>query len=314
MATSTPSNVQLSPEELGLLRILSDPALWAKLELKWDARWYQAEILRCKARKIVIRAGRRAGKTDALCVMAIYHAYLQPNKGQKPSYRVLYVAPYESQVNEFFTRVRELISNSENVSASVVRDVRNPHEIEFANGSVIKGMSAGSRTGKGAANIRGQWADLLILDEAAYLTSQDVNTLLALQLEDPNRIRVVAASTPIGGDNHFRRWCVNKELGWQEFHYPTWVNPNWNAEMEAQLREEFPGDAYALEVAAEFTSESSSVFIRQHVEHAIQLGRDIGLKYETGSNEKAGPRVLGVDWDKRYLSLRHELLGTPKAA
>lgn len=297
----------LSPEELGLLQILADPVLWARVELNWEARWYQAEILRSRARKIVVRAGRRVGKTDTLCVFALYHAFVQPNRGSGAGYRVLYVAPYESQINEFFSRVRELMTGSENLTASVVRDVKNPHEIEFANGSLIRGMSAGSRTGKGAANIRGQRADLLILDEAAYLTSADVNTLMALVLEDPGRIRVVAASTPSGGDNHFRRWCLNKELGWQEFHYPSWVNPSWSPEMEVELREELPGDAFTLEVAAEFATESTGVFLRQYVERAIEKGRELGLSYAE-IRDKAGPRVLGVDWDKYSSSTNMVLL------
>jgi len=289
---------QLTKEELDLLTILSDPALWAKVELDWDARWYQKEILSSKSRKIVVRAGRRTGKTDALCIFALYHAYIQLNRGKDPGYRVLYIAPYESQVNEFFSRIRELMSNSENLLASVVRDVRNPHEIELANGSIIRGMSAGSKTGKAAANVRGQKADLLVLDEASYLLDKDVNTLLAIQLQDPQRIKIIAASTPSGREDHFKRWCLNKDLGWHEFHYPSWVNPNWNPEMEAELREELPGEAYTLEVAAEFGSEDKGVFLRQYVELAIKRGRDIGLKYSDAPPERKGPRVLGCDWDK----------------
>ncbi len=303
---------KFSEEELSLLQILADPVVWAKIELNWEARWYQAEILHCKARKIVIRAGRRVGKSEALAVFALYHAYVQPNKGNEPGYRVLYVAPYESQVNEFFSRVRELLSNSDNLVASVVHDVKSPHEIEFANGSIIRGMSAGSKTGKGAANIRGQRADLLIMDEAAYLTAADINTLMAIQLQDPRRIRIIAASTPAAGENYFRRWCLNKDLGWKEFHYPSWVNPNWGPEMEAELREELSGDAFELEAAAEFSNAASGVFLREFVERAIARGREFGLKY-TDMPQKQGPRVLGVDWDKTYLSLRRELLENPKA-
>lgn len=303
MATlNTNVNVQITEEELNLLRVLLDPVLWARVEMNWKARSYQAEILHCQDKKIVIRAGRRMGKTDTLCIKSLHHAYTQSNKGNKeePGYRVLYVAPYESQVNEFFSRLRELISRSSNLQASVVRDVKNPHHnIEFANGSIIRGMSAGSSSGKGAVNIRGQKADLLILDEAAYLRSTDVSTLMALQLENPKYFKVIAASTPAGGDNHFRQWCVNKDLGWKEFHFPGYLNPNWSPEMEAELREEFPGVTFDLEVLAEFTTESTTVFPRRFVEAAIGRGREIGLEYHDESfKDKKGPRVLGVDWNK----------------
>lgn len=298
-ATQAKPAEQLTPEELALLEVLLDPVAWAKAEYGWDARWYQAKIARCKDRKVVVRAGRRAGKTDTLATLALYHAYLQPNGRPGQSYRVLYVAPYESQVNEFFSRLREFINASQNIKLSVVRDVHNPHqEIELANGSLIRGMSAGSRSGRGAVNIRGQRADYLILDEADYLEARDITTLMALILEDPGRIKVIAASTPSGGDTHFRRWCLNKELGWTEFHYPTWVSPMWNKEMEAELREELTGEAYRLEVGAEFGEQEFGVFQKQFLDLAVGLGKELGVAYIAPTAPRRGPRVLGVDWDK----------------
>lgn len=315
-------SVALTVEEQEVLRILRDPVLWANAECGWEARWYQGEILGCRAKKIVVRAGRRIGKTDALITKAIHSGYTQPNRdpNAKPDddgkvhYRVLYVAPYESQVDEFFLRLRELIASSPNLKVSVIRDVKNPHEIELANGTIIKGMSAGSKSGKGASNTRGQKADILIMDEADYLTDKDITTLLAIRLQDPTRIEMIVASTPSGRRSHYYRWCKHKYLGWTEFHYPSWVNPTWDAAMEQELRDELPGEGYVHEVEAEFGEEEFGVFQKRFLDLAKAMGEDLGFEYNFKKPPvRAGPRVLGVDWDK-HLSLRRELLETPKAA
>lgn len=296
--------ITLTPEEQKLLDILTDSILWAKIEFNWDARWYQEEILRPQSRKIVVRAGRRAGKTDALVIKALHCAYIQPNRDfsridedGKSYYRVLYVAPYESQVNEFFGRLRELIARSANLKASIVRDVKNPHEIQFANGTIIKGMSAGSKSGKGASNVRGQPADVLIMDEADYLADKDISTLLGIILEDPERIWMIAASTPSGRRSYFYRWCTNKKLGWTAFHYPSWVNPNWSESMEQELRDELPGEAFKHEVEAEFGEAEYGVYQHQFIDLALALGKELELVYGK-PEQRNGPRVLGVDWDK----------------
>lgn len=60
-------------EKRNLQKIVQDPVLWAKAfirifnpqtkkEQAWEARWYQAEMLRDKSVKKVYRCGRRTGK------------------------------------------------------------------------------------------------------------------------------------------------------------------------------------------------------------------------------------------------------------
>ena len=48
-----------------------DPVLWAKVYLNWQARDYQLTILRTakKSLKLVLRLGRRLGKTECMCVL-----------------------------------------------------------------------------------------------------------------------------------------------------------------------------------------------------------------------------------------------------
>ena len=63
--------------------VTDNPVLWAKVYLDWEARDYQFAILTegKKSKKLVLRLGRRLGKTDDMCVLILWFAYTQYNKG-----------------------------------------------------------------------------------------------------------------------------------------------------------------------------------------------------------------------------------------
>ena len=167
----TASKKKLSPtEEAKLRKIMSDPVLWAQAFLvarnaaektfgPWKARDYQVEMLRDPSLRIVYRLGRRLGKTETMVVSGFHKAFTHRN------YRILYVTPYENQVNLIFMRMRELIHDSPLLKNEVVKMKNSPYTIEFKNGSVIMGFTTGASSGSGAASIRGQRADWIFCDE-----------------------------------------------------------------------------------------------------------------------------------------------------
>ena len=81
------------------------------------------------------------------------------------NYRVLFITPYENQVELVFRRMREIIAESPLVKKEVVRIKSSPYTVEFSNGSVILGFTTGAASGSGAASVMGQRADWLFLDE-----------------------------------------------------------------------------------------------------------------------------------------------------
>lgn len=83
----------------------------------------------------------------------------------RKNFRVLYITPYENQVNLIFMRIKEIIHDSPLIKAEVVRMKSSPYMVEFKNGSVIMGFTTGASSGSGASSIRGQRADLIMLDE-----------------------------------------------------------------------------------------------------------------------------------------------------
>jgi replicative DNA helicase len=87
--------------------------------------------------------------------------------------------------------------------------------------------------------------------------------------------------------------CTNKKLGWKEFHHPIMVHPEWNNEMEAELRQIFTNEAaWEHEELAEFGTEVTGVFNKAHIDRARK-------DYEyTEFPFYPALRTIGVDWDK----------------
>ena len=150
--------------------VTDNPILWAKVYLDWEARDYQFAIVTegKKSRKLVLRLGRRLGKSDSMCVLILWFAYTQYNKGPNNQYDIIIATPYETQIDLIFKRLHQLIETSPLLTGLLSRDVH--HNICFnINGitSNILGLTAGANNSSGGANsTRGQRADVIILDEA----------------------------------------------------------------------------------------------------------------------------------------------------
>lgn len=311
--------VLYSEEDLEVAESLYDPVRWAWRNFNWEPRVsreefgavrYQEMMLRCTAKRKALRLGRQSGKTEAICVLMLFKAFVNEN------YKVLVITPYRSQIELIFKRIKELIFQSTDLSNSVKREVANPyHEIELFNGSYIRGFTSGSKTSQGAGAVRGQPADMIVLDEADYLTTDDINAVVAILNSRPH-CELYASSTPTGRRDHFYRWC-QKAPNYREFHFPSYVIPHWNEELEEELRASLTEAGYVHEILAEFGEEEEGVFQVKYREAAEQdyFYRDItpdNQKYVVGigvdwNSSSIGTEIYIVVWDKttqRFLGAR----------
>lgn len=326
--------------ELDLLAININPIKWAKAYLNWESRDYQDIMLETMRdmKLTTLRLGRRLGKSETMVISILWHAFVQPNKGPNNQYDILIICPYDEQVDLIFKRLAQLIETSDALKGSIKKDVH--HRLVFHNGTVIRGLTAGSKSSTGAANTRGQRADLIVLDEVDYMGEDDITNIVNIRNEAPERIKIIAASTPSGDRSMYYRWCTestksyeynreeseiqnkpiytlkhNKEgNGWAHVHAPSTVNPElmktnpdtgktYLDELKATLTDM----RYIQEVLAEFGESEMGVYQKQYIDRAIELGKTINLSYEETDYKKRGPRILGVDWDDST-SLLGELL------
>jgi replicative DNA helicase len=202
---------------------------------------------------------------------------------------IMFVAPYLSQVKDFFTRLREHVYNNPELAAEVESDVSTPFfRMELKSGMKILGFSAGSN---GASSLRGQKADFIILDEMDYLDQESIDTIVALLMEHAE-VEMIAASTPSGRREYFYDFCMNR-MDFKEFYYPSMANPSWGPRMEAELRSIYRTEtAWKHEIEAEFGEASTSVFQFKYLEAASSPYR-----YEHMKPVSTSVYVMGVDWN-----------------
>ena len=99
----------MGKEDMDFANFLFNPVLWTRTELSWNARWYQDLMLKCSAFRKVSRIGRRAGKTEAICVSMLHYAYTHENVS------VLVIAPYKNQVGLIFDKLDQFLGKSDSL-------------------------------------------------------------------------------------------------------------------------------------------------------------------------------------------------------
>ena len=114
----------MSQEDLEFANFLFNPSLWTKTELAWNARWYQDYMLQCSAFRKVSRIGRRAGKTETICIRMLHYAYTNE------TVTVLVIAPYKNQVGLIFDKLDQFLGKSDSLKASIKRNTKNPYRVE----------------------------------------------------------------------------------------------------------------------------------------------------------------------------------------
>lgn len=224
--------------------------------------------------------------------------------------------PYDNQARLIFDQLKTFIDNNPVLRESVSSMTKNPYVVQFKNKSIIRLFTAGTRSGSEGGSLRGQKASWLYMDEVDYMTDKDFEAIYAITFEAPKRIGVMVASTPTGRRGMFHKLCTQMQLnmdvkrnennfydmrtydrheaeGWQEFYYPTMVNPEWDEKMERELRMQFSEVAYEHEVLAEFGTEMVGVFNKDYIDEAASNGYALHKERQHG-----GPIAIGIDWDK----------------
>lgn len=250
-------------------RLIGEP-LWA----------HQLELARSEARFRTVCAGRQVGKSRTLAVIALHHAFTQPNS------RVLLISAGEDAAKDLLAEVAGL-AQSPLLGASVEED--DSAKVVLSNGSVIRCVPASHR------RARGKSIDLLILDEACFIPEEIWDAAKFVILARPGS-RVVMASTPYGKLDRFfaRHYRLGRDGrdGYASFHWPSSVSPVVDQALLAEWAETDAPRIYRREVLAEWVDEAGAYFTSAELESATvdaelvppERGRELGQV------------VGGVDW------------------
>lgn len=266
--------------------ILFDPVSWAHAEFGWSPRFYQKEMLSCTSTKKLYRLGRRTGKTEAMVIETLYN--LATNK----NFTILIIAPYERQVTRFFDEMHKFILKSGTLKGSLSRYTKTPSRMDFQNGSKVLGFSVGADVGSGSDKVRGQDANLIIIDEIDTIEDADIDAVMAI-LASHKDCKLIAATTPRGWRRKFYTYVTNKNLGYKEFWFISAESPEWTEDTEKYFKASNDAATYGHEYLADFAELEDGVFKAKYINASI----------EDYSIEHSGPRpscdyIMGVDWNK----------------
>ena len=133
-------------------------------------------------------------------------------------------------------------------------------------------------------------------------------------------IGITCSSTPLGKRSHFYRMCTDPSMNYSQHFHPSTHNPNWNDQMEAELRAQLTAEGYVHEVLAEFGTQETGVFDKDKKDASMKvlnyayneldffqqkniieknLEQPEMLMYNRSFKAPANIfRTMGVDWDK----------------
>lgn len=210
----------------------------------------QAEFVDSKAKRIIIRAGRRSGKTVGIAIKAII-AFLEGR-------RVLYAAPTSEQTDRFWYEVTTALGEAIQAGAFVL----NKSERYIEKPGTLNRIKA--KTAWDADSLRGDYADLLILDEW-QLTNEDAWEVVgapmmidhngdAVFIYTPPSLRSAGISKAHDPRHAAKMYKTAGEDGtgrWARFHFTSYDNPHLSPEGLAEVLKDMSQTAHRQEILAE---------------------------------------------------------------
>jgi phage terminase large subunit-like protein len=238
----------------------------------------QKAFIDSKAKRKIIVAGRRGGKTTGAAMLAAFRAM----DGQ----RVLEAAPLSDQTNAFWESVKGFFA--EPIARKVIKKNETDRLLEFPNGGRIR-----CKTAHDADSLRGDYADLLILDEYSFM-EPDAWKLVGMPMLADNDGDAVFIFTPNRRNHAFVLYneAMSDESGrWQTWHFTSLDNPYLSADALADLKADMTDDAYRQEILAEFLEGEGAVF--RNINNCMKA------QPSTPDAHKGHYIIAGVDWAKQ---------------
>ena len=233
-------------EENRALRMLaSSPTKFCSLVLDFKPFPYQMKMLEDPSKNIIVCAARRVGKSLVMANKALWFAFCHPGSS------VLIVASTQRQSMLMFDKLLDCISKSELLQESVVRKTRTL--LTFTNGSRIVALPCG-RNGR---TLRGESADLIIVDEAAFVPEDVILSVMMPMLATTDGTMIMM-STPYDR-GHFFYKAFNMPL-WSKYRFKTADNPLVKKEWLEQQREMLGERRFKQEYLAEFVDDEETYF------------------------------------------------------
>lgn len=279
----------------------------------------QRAFIDCPKKRILIRAGRRSGKTVGVGILAV-RRFLA---GQ----RVLYGAPTQDQVERFWATVCQALQTP--IQAGLLNKNETRHSIELTGSE----RRIRAKTCWSSDTLRGDYADCLILDEFQLMNEDTWGTVGAPMLADnngdaafiytPPSLRSRSVSKANDPQHAAKLWTrIAHDSRWARFHFTSFDNPHVSKVALDDLTGDMTSLAYRMEIMAEdideapgalwtrATLDSSRVLRQPERIDRIVIGVDPSA---TSTGDEAGVVTVGCADGHGYVLADDSLQGSPLA-
>lgn len=248
------------------------PSAFVERLLEDDPWKFQVDPLDSRANRQAWACARQIGKTR-MCAWRGLHKPVTT-----PGTTTLITAPTQRQSSELFDQVKTEITNSPLPDAAwdIERETRTT--IEFKNGSRVLCLP----TGVDGKTIRGYTADLIIVDEAAFVGRAIYEDVLEPMLATTGGTMILA-STPFGTSGFF--YDAFHDEDWYAFRESMHASPLIDEEYIERQKRTKSNITYQQEVLGEFV-ESADAFLPRSLIKSCTVG---------GVEQQTDECYLGVD-------------------
>jgi hypothetical protein len=215
---------------------------------------WQRDLLRSRAKQMLLLCCRQAGKTRTSALLAVDEA------AHRPPALVLILAPALRQSQESFRKVLQTLNALGSAAPPIVRETA--LGLEMTNGSRIVCLPGKEATVRGYSSVA-----LLIVDEAARVDDglyQAVRPMLAV-----SGGRILLLSTPFGKRGFFHEEYTNGGPDWTRVtvtaHQVPRIDPAWLEAERARIGDWW----YRQEYLCEFVETDDQVFGYDLITRAI---------------------------------------------
>lgn len=272
-----------------------------------------------RAKRKVIRAGRRGGKTVGMSIYAV-EQFLA-------GHRVLYAAPTAEQLDTFWRHVKKALK------APIDIGLFHKNETEHFIDLVGTEQRIRAKTAWNADTLRGDYCDVLILDEWQLMNEEAWDRVGAPMLLDNNgdavfiytppslQSRSVSkARDPQHAAKMFKRAALNTSGRWATFHFKSADNPYISQDALAEIAGDMTALAYRQEILAEDVDEApGALWTRAAIESARVLKAPdcervvVGVDpTATSTGDEAGIVTAGKAGDRLFVLADDSTQGSPE--
>jgi len=210
----------------------------------------QEAFVNSPAKRKVIRAGRRGGKTTGIAIYAVERFLL--------GRRVLYATPTNEQIERFWYEIK--LALDEAIEAGVFVKNETKHSIELPGTE----QRIRAKTAWNADTLRGDYADDIIFDEwqlmsedawdsvgAPMLLDNDGDAVFIYTPRSFGSKSVTKAKDPQHAAKLYKKAAADETGRWEAFHFTSYDNPHISKTALAEISRDMSRLAYKMEILAE---------------------------------------------------------------